>query len=286
MKQRQSQKFLQKSVVFKKTVWQWYRQHAPVLPWRETKNPYHIFVSEIMLQQTQIPRVLKTYPQFLRAFPTTKALAKAPLRRVLSVWHGMGYNRRGLYLQQGAKEIVKTHDGKIPKDISTLDALPGIGPYSARAVACFAYGICEPFIETNIRRVIIHEFFPHEDKVADKEILIVLEHLQPQTPSLQREWYWALMDYGREALKKFPNANQKSKHYAKQSKFKGSPRYIRANIISYVLKNKKATTKELWVSLREDVYLKNISASRVEHALKGLIKQKLITQSKNIFLIA
>ena len=233
MKQKQSQKVTHISNTFPKTIRQWYRRNAPALPWRNTKNPYHIFVSEVMLQQTQIPRVLITYPKFLKIFPTIKILAKAPLRRVLSVWHGMGYNRRALYLQQSAQHIIKKHGGIIPKDRDMLEALPGIGPYSARAIACFAYGICEPFIETNIRRAIIHTFFPRKNNVTDTEILTVLKRIQPTKH--RREWYWALMDYGRDALKGVPNANRKSKHYIKQSKFEESPRYIRAKIISHLL---------------------------------------------------
>lgn len=269
---------------FEKKVWEWYRAHAPPLPWRRTKNPYHIFVSEVMLQQTQIPRVLVKYPQFLKTFPTLRHLANASLRNVLSVWHGMGYNRRGLYLQQAAQQILREHHGKIPKDIRALNALPGIGPYSARATACFAYGTCEPFIETNIRRVIIHEFFPRKKNVADKEILQILRDIQPL--GKQREWYWALMDYGREALKHIPNVNRKSKYYAKQTKFEGSPRYIRAKIISYLLENKKAAMKELHASLKKDAYLPNLSKLAVKNALMKLQKEMLIQKSGLFFLIA
>ncbi len=272
---------------FQKTVWRWYRQNAPVLPWRKTKNPYYIFVSEVMLQQTQIPRVLVKYPEFLRAYSTIEALAKAPLRHVLSVWRGMGYNRRALYLGQSAQRIIEKHNGTIPKDISTLDTLPGIGPYSARAIACFAYGICEPFIETNIRRVIIHEFFPKKENVSDKEILQVLKNIQPPKHQRdQREWYWALMDYGREALKHVPNANRKSKHYAKQSKFEGSPRYVRAKIISCLLENKKATGEELFLSLKEDHHLDAISQEDIARTIANLKKEKLVRKLGLFFRIA
>ena len=284
MKQNKSQKLQNKSNEFQKTVWRWYRQNAPVLPWRKTKNPYHIFLSEVMLQQTQIPRVLIKYPQFLKLFPTIKALAKAPLRRVLSVWHGMGYNRRGLYLLQSAQQIMQKHNGIIPKDVSALDALPGIGPYCARAIACFAYGTCEPFIETNIRRVIIHEFFPRKNKVTDMEICNVLQKIQPSKH--KREWYWALMDYGREALKGVPNANQKSKHYKKQSRFEGSPRYVRAKIISYLLENKKATEEELFLSLKEDRHLDGISQKDITQTCNSLQNEKLIKKRGLFFWIA
>lgn len=261
----------------------WYHRHAPRLPWRETANPYHIFISEVMLQQTQISRVLIKYPEFIKTFPTIQSLARAPLSCILSAWHGMGYNRRGLYLQQSAQIILREHKGNIPKDISALDMLPGIGSYSAGAIACFAYGICEPFIETNIRRVIIHEFFPRKKKVPDAEILQTLRDTQPLRK--QREWYWALMDYGREGLKNVPNANRRSIHYVKQSKFEGSPRYVRAKIISYLLENKKATAEELHASLKENAHLSHLSESTMKNALTALEKEKLVTKSGVFFLI-
>ena len=269
---------------FEKKVWEHYRIRRPAMPWRRTKNPYHIFVSEVMLQQTQIPRVKEKYPEFLHRFPDIQSLASAPLRAVLAVWSGMGYNRRALYLQKAAQEIVKKHTNLVPKNISALDALPGIGPYSARAIACFAYGICEPFIETNIRRVIIHEFFPHKNEVRDEEILHVLGEIEPAKK--KREWYWALMDYGREALKGLPNANRKSRHHVKQSKFEGSPRYIRANIILYLLEHKKATLEELHMSLKKDRFLADVLEEDVSRILAGLEKEKLIKTSKVFFRVA
>lgn len=267
----------------RKRIWNWHRTHAPTLPWRRTENPYHIFISEVMLQQTQIPRVLQKYPEFLSTFPTITSLAKAPLHRVLSVWQGMGYNRRGLYLQKAAQQILELHNGNIPKDVSTLDALPGIGPYSAHAIACFAYGKCKPFIETNIRRAIIQEFFPKKENVSDVDILAVLQAIQPMKN--RHEWYWALMDYGREALKHLPNANRKSKHYAKQSKFEGSTRYVRAKILSYLLENKKATTEELHASLKKDRFLANTIEENIVQTLATLHKEKLVRKSGRFFRI-
>lgn len=258
---------------------EWHKTHAPDLPWRATKNPYHILVSEVMLQQTQIPRVLIKYPLFLKNFPNVQALASASLQHILAVWSGMGYNRRALFLRNAAEIIIRVHGDKVPKGIAALDALPGIGPYSARAITCFAYGICEPFVETNIRRAIIHEFFPRKKNITDKEILQMLQHIQPPDSSIQREWYWALMDYGRDALQKVPNANRRSKHYVKQSRFEGSSRYVRAKIISYLLENKKATEDELIQSLK-----KNRGA--IILALANLEREKLIRRSRVFFRIA
>jgi A/G-specific adenine glycosylase len=129
------------------------------LPWRATKNPYNIVVSEIMLQQTQVSRVLEKYPEFLGAFPTVESLAKAPLSDVLRVWQGMGYNRRGLALKRMAEKVVTDFKGKIPRERHELESLPGIGVYTAGAVRAFAFNEPEVFIETNIRRIYIHHFF-------------------------------------------------------------------------------------------------------------------------------
>ena len=274
------------NLAFERKIWNWYRINAPRLPWRETRDPYHIFISEVMLQQTQIPRVLEKYPLFIKKFPTVLSLAKAPFRIVLQTWHGMGYNRRALYLHKAAKEIVKSRGEIFPKDNLQLQALSGIGPYTARAIRCFAFGICEPFIETNIRRVIIHEFFPQKEKVPDSEILKILHCIQPQDSNKQRNWYYALMDYGRDALKDIPNPNRKSKQYAKQSRFEGSPRHIRAKIISYLLANKKATEEELFLSLKEDRHLEDISYEDIARTLADLTKERLIKLSGNFFRIS
>lgn len=271
---------------FQYKIWNWYRENAPSLPWRETHNPYHIFISEVMLQQTQIPRVLQKYPLFLKKFPTLQSLAKAPLRTVLATWHGMGYNRRALYLKHAAEQMYTHAAGTLPRNEEQLRALPGIGPYTARAILCFAYDICNPFIETNIRRVIIHEFFPNQEKVSDIDILKILQYIQPQASSLQCEWYWALMDYGRDALQKVPNPNHKSRHYVKQTKFEGSPRYIRAKLISYLLTNKKATEEELFLSLKEDQHLADISPEDITRTLGVLKKENLIKKSRPFFSIA
>ncbi len=268
----------------RRKIWKWYRMRAPKLPWRETREPYHVFVSEIMLQQTQIPRVLEKYPLFLKQFPTIPVLARAPLSRVLAVWRGMGYNRRALYLKHAAKIMTSEHAGTVPKTEERLRTLPGVGPYSARAILCFAHNICKPFIETNIRRVIIHEFFPRKKKISDKEILAVLEELQPEKN--QREWYYALMDYGRDALKRVPNPNRNSKHYIKQSKFEGSPRYIRAKIISYLIEHKKATEEELFLSLKGDRHLDALSQEDIARTCANLQKEELIKKRGLFFKIS
>src|SRR3989344_6951959 len=129
---------------FQKTITSYYRTHKRNFPWRETKDPYAILVSEIMLQQTQADRVIPFFTAFLEKFPTPYALAKAPVRDVLKAWQGLGYNRRALALKNAAEIIVSKHRGIFPRSIAAIDALPGVGPYTAGAIAAFAFGVASP----------------------------------------------------------------------------------------------------------------------------------------------
>lgn len=206
-----------------------YTKNRRDLPWRRTTDPYHILVSEVMLQQTQVSRVEKKYSEFLRAFPTVKKLAAAPTSEVLKVWQGMGYNRRALALKHAAEVIVRKHKGKVPSDPTLLEALPGIGHYTARAICAFAFNHPDAFIETNIRRVYIHHFFSGKSDISDNELLPLIEAtLDRKDP---RIWYSALMDYGATLPKTTINPNRRSKHYTKQKPFKGSTREVRGKII-------------------------------------------------------
>ena len=146
---------------FRQQVWNHYRKNGRTyLPWRRTTDPYKILVSEIMLQQTQVPRVIEKYEEFLKAFPNIRALSKAPLSDVLRLWNGMGYNRRAKFLREAAKIIVERHGGRVPRDAAALRKLPSIGPYTASAVRVFAFKEPDVLIETNIRAAFIHHFFP------------------------------------------------------------------------------------------------------------------------------
>ena len=140
-----------------------YRRHGRSMPWRETRDPYRILVSEVMLQQTQVDRVRAEVRGVPRAFPDVAALAAAPLERVLAAWQGLGYNRRALALHRGARIVVREHGGPGPGRPAALVALPGIGAATAASIRAFAFDAPVVFIETNIRRVFIHEFFPGRD---------------------------------------------------------------------------------------------------------------------------
>lgn len=211
---------------FRRTVWNYYRVHGRHdLPWRQTHDVYRILVSEVMLQQTQVERVVPLYKNFIKQFPTAKSLAAASLGEVLKCWQGLGYNRRAKMLHNAAKELIVR---KITS-ISELETLPGVGPYTARAVAAFAWNAEGIVIETNIRTVVIHHFFSNKEKVSDAEIEKVLMQALPKGKS--REWYSALMDYGAYLKRSGISHNAKSKGYVKQSKFVGSLREARGALL-------------------------------------------------------
>ena len=199
-----------------------YAEHGrPELPWRHTRDPYAVLVSEIMLQQTQVARVLAKYPRWLEEFPTFDSLAAAPLEPVLLAWQGLGYNRRALSLKRAA-ETVSAELGGVLKPEFDLRVVPGIGAATAAGVAAFAFGLPAPYLETNVRAVYIHEFFPDREQVKDREIMPLLEQtLDREDP---REWFYALLDYGYWLKRSLPNPSRRSAHHTSQSKFEGSRR--------------------------------------------------------------
>lgn len=232
---------------FQEKIYSYYRTHKRVLPWRQTHNPYRILISEVMLQQTQSARVVPKYKEFLKAFPNARVLTEAPVRDVLSLWQGLGYNRRALLLKRTAEAIVTEHKGKFPKTYNDLIALPGIGPYTASAIMAFAYNLPTAMIETNIRAVFIHFFFPKSKKVPDAKLLPLIEKYMDKENA--REWYNALMDYGAMLKATVPNPSRKSKHHTKQSKFNGSMRQVRGAIIRLYTENPKMSQSRLVTSL-------------------------------------
>lgn len=227
---------------FRRRIYSYYEKHARLFPWRETTDPYHILVSEFMLQQTQTSRVLNYFQPFLDLFPEVSILAEARQQDVLSAWQGLGYNRRALNLQQAAKKIVAEYGGEIPSDMEHLMSLPGIGRSTAGAVMAFGFDKPVAFIETNIRRVFIHFFFPEQGSVKDKDILPLVEKtLDRNNP---RRWYYALMDYGAMLGANGPNPNRKSAHYARQAVFEGSDREARGRIIRQLLESREFSRKD------------------------------------------
>lgn len=269
---------------FQKLIWNFYAKNRRDFPWRNTTNPYHIVVSEIMLQQTQTDRVVSKYNSFLKKFSTAKKLADASLQDVLTEWKGLGYNRRAIALQR----IAKTTVGKIPQTKEELIKLPSIGPNTAGSILAFAYNKPSVFIETNIRTVFIHHFFFNKEnevnttanKIDDSHILTLIE----KTVDLKnpREWYYALMDYGNYLKKTGNNKNNLSKHHRPQSPFKGSNREQRSKILD-LIREKPRNEKALLTLLS----IKPSSHLQIKKNLADLVHEGFIVErSKGFYRIA
>lgn len=175
----------------------WFERNRRDLPWRRTRDPYRILVSEVMLQQTQVDRVIPYYERFLERFPTIEALAEAPVGEVIRLWSGLGYNRRAVNLQRTAQAVVERYNGHFPRDVDALRALPGIGPYTAGAIACFAFEQDVGFVDTNMRRV-LHRLVAGPELPAslltEREIVSLAATLVP--PNDGWRWNQALIEFG------------------------------------------------------------------------------------------
>ena len=259
---------------FQKEVYDYYQKYGRDLPWRKTRNPYHIFISEVMLQQTQVETVLKKYHPFLKAFPSFRTLSCAPLREVLALWKGLGYNRRALFLKKSAQKVTHEFGARLPPEAEILATLPGIGQATAKATVVFAFNKPEVFLETNIRRVFIHHFFGTRKRVSDSEILpLVRRTLDVSSP---RIWYWALMDYGSALKKTHPNPNRKSAHYTKQARFEGSDRQIRGKILEVLIVHPYLSRPMIFSKIKAN-------QNQIMRCLLGLQKEGFITYTKNRF---
>ena len=244
------------------------------LPWRQTQDPYLILVSELMLQQTQVVRVIPKYEAFVKRWPTAAQLASASLGDVLRMWQGLGYNRRAKFLHECAKEITENHAGQFPLSEAKLRKLPGIGPYTASAICAFAYNHPVELIETNVRQVMIHHFFTGAKEVSDAQILEQVRRTLPENRA--RQWYAALMDYGTHLKALHGNSTTIVKGYTKQSKFKGSNREVRAAIVR-ALASGPLTKKELWKALEQ------YDQTKIEPQLQAVVAEELVVQQGDIY---
>ncbi|HUX80750.1 MAG TPA: A/G-specific adenine glycosylase, partial [Candidatus Paceibacterota bacterium] len=261
---------------FPHVVWAYYKKYGRhTLPWRTTHNAYRILVSEVMLQQTQVDRVVPLYKNFIQKFPTARKLAEAPLSDVLKNWQGLGYNRRAKMVHEAARKIAR--EG-MPKDVAGLEALSGVGPYTARAVAAFAYNQDVILIETNIRTVIMHHFFSKKKKVSDTEIEKILVRVFPKGKS--RAWYSALMDYGAYLKRSGITLNTKQLKYLKQGKFSGSNREARAAILRFLASETSASKASLVMMLGTARH------SQMREALAALQKEGLVIKSGATYTLA
>lgn len=254
---------------FVHAVFDHYASHGRSLPWREDITPYRVLVSEFMLQQTQVERVLGKYPLFLQRFPDIQTLAEASLREILDLWQGLGYNRRAMNLWKTAQRVVEGHQGELPDAQDELVRLPGIGPATAGAIMAFAFNEPVVFIETNIRRVFIHFFFQERTGVKDSELMPLVEAtLDRNNP---RHWYYALMDYGAMLGRQLPNPNLRSAHYTRQTPFEGSDRQVRGRILRALLEKGTLQAKNLSSHLEIDL-------DRLGRILSGLEKDGFVVR--------
>lgn len=261
----------QQQAAFTETLWDNYARHGRGnLPWRTSEpdgsfDPYKILVSELMLQQTQVPRVIPKYAQFLERFPTVQVLAQAELGDVLRIWQGLGYNRRAKYLHQTAQIVYKLSN--FPMTLEELVKLPGVGINTAGAIMAYAFNQPVVFIETNVRTVYIHHFLHDQTDVPDTLLRMLVEQtLDHENP---REFYWALMDYGSYLKATVGNPGRASKHYARQSAFHGSRRQVRGQIIR-LLGTAQLTYDELKALIADD---------RLDAVLDELTQESLIHQT-------
>lgn len=266
---------------FNKNLYQFYFKHKRFLQWREHINGYHILVSEMMLQQTQVSRVIPFFDRFISNFPTIYDLAEAKLEDVLANWSGLGYNRRAIFLQEAAKIIVKNYNGTIPQNYEELRKIKGIGDYTAKAIVTYTYNISLSFVETNIRSVffiLFNQYFndiqenSKEKKINDDFIIEKIKrYIDIKNP---RQWYYALMDFGSMLKKKYNNKHiQKSKSFTIQSNFDLSKRKIRGLIIKIILKYKKIELNHLINTVKESEINKNIS---IIDCITDLIKENFL----------
>ena len=262
---------------FRKKVLGWYRAHARHdLPWRVTVSPYYTLVSEIMLQQTQVPRVAVLFPVFISAFPSLTALATTDLSRVLIAWQGLGYNRRAKFLHQSAQQCCAHFGGHVPKEVLQLETLPGIGPATARSIAAFGFNVRTSFIETNIRAVFLHHFFSGETNVPDEKLLPLVTACVEKVRQ-PRVWYSALMDYGTHLKSVLPNPSRASRHHSRQSAFHGSLRQVRGAVL------RQLAAGPCTASSLSKIVAQFPRGSALPQVLQQLLAEKLISKKDTFF---
>jgi A/G-specific adenine glycosylase len=249
---------------FQNKIMSWWEKNARTLPWREDPSPYKVLVSEFMLQQTQVSRVIPKYLKFLEAFPNIESLAEAEAKHLLQIWSGLGYNRRAIWLREAAREIVKK--GEFPRTAEELCALKGIGPYTSRSILIFAFNEDLAAIDTNIRRVLIASGFATEE-MSERHLQEVANRLLLKGRS--SDWHNSLMDYGSEVLTSSTTGIAPT---SSQSKFTGSNRQVRGAIIRQLTCADSLSLKDLLEALSKE----GIDVGNPENNLEQLIEEGFI----------
>jgi A/G-specific adenine glycosylase len=264
----------------------WYAPRRSAYPWRETRDPYAIWVAEVMLQQTQASRVVHAYRDFLVRFPTVRALATASRRDVVRAWDRLGYNRRAVWLSEGARAIVREHSGRVPRDPETLRMLPGVGAYTAAAVSSIAFGEPVAVVDTNVRRVVARVHLGVDGRQADTRAVWKLAQswLDPDDPVT---WNQAVMDLGRKVCRPQPlcdvcplarvcafrTSGAMATHGpASKEAFQGSSRQVRGAIVRALRSHEALSPRRLAAET-------GFGAGRVEAAVEGLEADGLVERS-------
>ena len=263
---------------FQQLIYDFYHNNRRDFIWRQDITPYKIVVSEVMLQQTQTSRVIPKFENWLRQFADFHVLADASTHDVLSAWQGLGYNRRGLALLKIAQIVMTEHGGQLPNDPIILQTFPAIGPNTAGSICAFAFDNPIVFIETNIRTVYTHSFFPGQAEISDKQLLPLIEQTIDRKQA--REWYYALMDYGVHLKQNLPRINAASKHYTKQSKFEGSKRQVRGAIIKILTQLKQIDYQTLIQLIDFELPVNQHDRHKV---IQDLIDEKVIYLNNDVF---
>lgn len=244
---------------FQENVMNWWAENTRDLPWRRNPSPYNVLVSEIMLQQTQVSRVVPKFNEFMKTFPTIDSLANANTKQLLQIWSGLGYNRRAIWLKEAAEQIVRK--GTFPQSVVELQELKGVGPYTSRSVLIFAFNKDLAAVDTNIRRVLIASGFADET-MSDKHLQPIAEKVLLRGRS--RDWHNALMDYGSQVL---TSSSTGISPTSTQPCYEGSTRQVRGAII-------RALTESNELGLGE---LKSVLDCDLEETELGSIIKQLIT---------
>lgn len=281
--------------LFQQAVLALYQKTGRILPWRQAQDPYRVMVSEMMLQQTQVPRVIEKYSQWLKLFPTAQSLAVATPAEVIHAWAGLGYNRRALFLQRAAQAVSAQHS--FPSEYQELIKLPGVGPYTAAAICSFAYNQDIALVDTNVKRIYQLLVFGDDIEPTEKQLLAIAQQYLPEGRS--RDWHNALMDVGtviskersafaqQQKLKQlFPVLNQfalplvkdQPLTRAKQSPFKQSRRYWRGRVVDLLRTHSQLTISEVKKILNPPIETKY----SLEEVVDSLVRDTLVVKENDI----
>lgn len=254
---------------FQQKIFRFYQENKRDLPWRKTTDPYKILVSEFMLQQTQVSRVIEYYHKWMNTWPTVESLANESYKNVLQSWMGLGYNRRAMYLHNTAKVIVDEFDGDVLNAVKHYEKLPGIGLYTSKAVQIFADNADIATVDTNIRRIFINEF-GLDELVSDNELFTIAKQCLPKGKS--RDWHNALMDYGALHL---TSRKTGIKPKTQQSRFQGSDRQIRGKILRLILKEEQSAYQ-----LEKEL---NVDSKRLSKILTKMLEEETVSKTNKLY---